>query len=95
MSYKQIISKILINLSEEVKKEENRKIIKQDILEPIIYEIIYSFYPYLLSFIIIIFITFFLIIAILFESLRIIYKGGKYYARYKKPNDTITLEGMF
>ena len=43
MSYKQIISKILINLSEEVKKEENRKIIKQDILEPIIYEIIYSF----------------------------------------------------
>ena len=35
------------------------------------------------------------IIAILFESLRIIYKGGKYYARNKKPNDTITLEGIF
>ena len=35
------------------------------------------------------------IIAILFESLRIIYKGGKYYARNKKPNHTITLEGIF
>ena len=35
------------------------------------------------------------ILAILFESLRIFYKGGKYYARDKKPNDTITLEGIF
>ena len=34
-------------------------------------------------------------IGILYEALKIIYKGGKYYARNKKPNDTITLEGIF
>ena len=27
--------------------------------------------------------------AILFESIRIVFKGGKYYARKKKPIDTI------
>ena len=35
------------------------------------------------------------IAAILFESLRIIFKGGKYYARKKKPDDTVNLEGTF
>ena len=33
--------------------------------------------------------------AILFESIRIVYKGGKYYARKKKPKDTISFEGNF
>ena len=33
--------------------------------------------------------------AILFEALRIIFKGGRYYARKKKPTDTITFEGNF
>tara|TARA_B100001769_G_C22013547_1_gene544700 strand:- start:84 stop:857 length:774 start_codon:yes stop_codon:yes gene_type:complete len=34
-------------------------------------------------------------IGILYEALKIIYKGGKYYARTKKPNDTISFEGNF
>ena len=33
--------------------------------------------------------------AILFESIKIILKGGKYYARNKKPKDTISYEGSF
>ena len=33
--------------------------------------------------------------AILFEAIRIILKGGKYYARRKKPKDTISFEGSF
>ncbi len=33
--------------------------------------------------------------AILFEALRIVLKGGKYYARNKKANDTISFEGSF
>jgi uncharacterized protein len=33
--------------------------------------------------------------AILFEAIRIIFKGGKYYARDKKPKDTISFEGNF
>ena len=32
---------------------------------------------------------------ILYEALKIIYKGGKYYARKKKPNDTVSFEGNF
>ena len=33
--------------------------------------------------------------AILFEAIRIIFKGGKYYARKKKTKDTISFEGSF
>ena len=32
---------------------------------------------------------------ILYEALKITYKGGKYYARKKKPNDTVSFEGYF
>ena len=32
---------------------------------------------------------------ILYEAIKIISKGGKYYARKKKPNDTISFEGNF
>ena len=35
------------------------------------------------------------ITAILFESIRIVLKGGKYYGRKKKPKDTMTFEGSF
>ena len=34
-------------------------------------------------------------IGILYESIKIVFKGGKYYARKKKPNDTISFEGNF
>ena len=32
---------------------------------------------------------------ILYEALKIIYKGGKYYGRKKKLNDTVSFEGNF
>ena len=32
---------------------------------------------------------------ILYEAVKIIFKGGKYYTRKKKPNDTISFEGNF
>tara|TARA_B100002051_G_C16138878_1_gene348020 strand:- start:160 stop:450 length:291 start_codon:yes stop_codon:yes gene_type:complete len=34
-------------------------------------------------------------LGILLEAMKIIFKGGKYYARKKKPNDTISFEGNF
>ena len=74
MNYKIIVNKILKNISNEIKLDENKRIIKQEILEPIIYEVIYSFYPYILSFIVIILISFFLMIAILFLNIRLCYK---------------------
>ncbi len=33
--------------------------------------------------------------AILFEAIRITFKGGKYYVRDKKSKDTISFEGSF
>ena len=33
--------------------------------------------------------------SILFEAIRIVFKGGKYYARNKKAKDTISFEGSF
>ena len=33
--------------------------------------------------------------AILFEALRIVFKGGRYYARKKKIIDTVSFEGSF
>ena len=36
-----------------------------------------------------------IILSILFESVRIVLKGGKYYARQKKPIDSISFEGNF
>ena len=33
--------------------------------------------------------------AILYEALIVVLKGGKYYARKKKPKDTISFEGSF
>ena len=36
-----------------------------------------------------------IILSILFESVRIILKGGKYYARQKKPIDSISFEDNF
>ena len=36
-----------------------------------------------------------IIIAILFEAVRIVLRGGKYYARRKKLKDTISFEGNF
>ena len=35
------------------------------------------------------------IVAILFEALRIVFKGGRYYAREKKTIDTVSFEGSF
>ena len=33
------------------------------------------------------------ILGIHYEALKILLKGGKYYSRDKKPNDTISFEG--
>ena len=35
------------------------------------------------------------IFGILYEALKIIFKGGKYVPRIKKPNDTVSFEGKF
>jgi hypothetical protein len=75
MRLSEIIKKIIIELSNEIKKEENMKLIKSDILNPIIKEIIDELYPYFIKCLIgIIVILFFLILTIIL-NLRVILKN--------------------
>lgn len=69
-----IITKLLNNISIELKKEKNMDIIKNDIIEPIINNTIYQLYPYFLIFIISMIILFISIFAILFLNIKLCYK---------------------
>jgi hypothetical protein len=69
-----IITKLLNNISIELKKEKNMDKIKNDIIEPIINNTIYQLYPYFLIFIISMIILFISIFAILFLNIKLCYK---------------------
>jgi|TARA_B110000285_G_C14852033_1_gene480381 hypothetical protein len=73
MSINIIITKVLDSIKEELKKEENIKKLKYDILKPIIEEVLYIMYPYF-AFISCIFIIVILVIfLILFLNIKICY----------------------
>jgi|TARA_Y100000814_G_C12323572_1_gene399045 hypothetical protein len=75
MRLSDIIKKILLELSTEIKKEENMIILRSDILNPIIKEIIDELYPYFIKcFVGIIIILIFLILTIIL-NLRVILKN--------------------
>ena len=75
MRLSDIIKKILLELSTEIKKEENMIILRSDILNPIIKEIIDELYPYFIKcFDGIIIILIFLILTIIL-NLRVILKN--------------------
>lgn len=75
MSFNQIISKLLESMKEEIKKDENIIIIKNDILEPIIKEIFYIMYPYFICTSIVFMIVIIAIFVILFLNLKICYSN--------------------
>lgn len=70
-----ITKKILSEISDEVKKEDNMNIIKYDILDPIIRHIIDELYPYFIKISIGAIIILVFIIITLFLNLRIIYRN--------------------
>lgn len=72
--YKEIINKVLSNISKEFKNKENIKYIKNDIIEPLIQETIKSIYPYVIFFIVSIILLFVIIISILFLNIKVCYK---------------------
>ena len=70
-----LTNKLLINIIDELKKDGNIKIIKEDILNPVVKEIITELYPYIFRvFMIVLIILLFLIITV-FLNLRIIYRS--------------------
>ena len=70
-----ITKKVLTEISDEVKKEDNMNIIKHDILDPIIRHIIDELYPYFIKISIGAIIILVFIIITLFLNLRIIYRN--------------------
>lgn len=70
-----ITKKILYEISDEIKKEDNMNIIKYDILDPIIRHIIDELYPYFIKISIGAIIILVFIIITLFLNLRIIYRN--------------------
>tara|TARA_B100000686_G_C16667735_1_gene904547 strand:+ start:292 stop:519 length:228 start_codon:yes stop_codon:yes gene_type:complete len=74
MNLRSITKNVLMNLKDEIEKEDNIQIIKEDILKPLIKHIMGELYPYFLKmFTIVIIVLLFLIITI-FLNLRVIYK---------------------
>ena len=74
MSYKIITDTVIDNLIYHFKKKENIQKLKQNILEPIIVDIISQLYPYIILFVLSIILLFLLIVSILFLNIRICYK---------------------
>jgi hypothetical protein len=70
-----ITKKILSEISDEVRKEDNMNIIKHDILDPIIRHIIDEIYPYFIKISIGAIIILVFIMITLFLNLRIIYRN--------------------
>ena len=75
MDVSSITKKILLDISEEVKKDDNMDIIKKDILDPMIRHIIDELYPYFIKISIGAIIILVFIIITLFLNLRIIYRN--------------------
>ncbi len=70
-----ITKKILSEISEELKQDDNMNIIKHDILDPIIRHIINELYPYFIKLSIGAIIILVFIMITLFLNLRIIYRN--------------------
>ena len=68
MNLSTITKNILLNFKEELEKEGNMEIVKNDILKPLIKHIIDELYPYFIRMMAII------IIILLFLILRVIYR---------------------
>lgn len=73
MSFEILIKNIIRDLNFEIKKDENSKYIKYEILNPLVEHIVQQLYPYFFKMIIVVVIFFVLIIFIIILNLRIIY----------------------
>lgn len=73
MNLDSIIKKILEELSLQVKNEQNFRILKKDILNPIIEDVINELYPYFMKATIVFITLFILLIIIIFLNIRVIY----------------------
>jgi hypothetical protein len=74
MSFESVIDEIYRSVKDELKKEKNMDILKNDIIRPIVSEAFDHIYPYLLGTILIIILLFLSIFCVLFLNVRLIIK---------------------
>ncbi len=74
MDLSSITKKVLSQISEEIKKDDNMDFIKSDILDPIIRHVISEIYPYFIKITIGAIIILIFLLITLFLNLRIIYR---------------------
>ena len=74
MDFNFMIKSSITEVCNEVKKEENMNLLKQDILNPIVEHVMYQMYPYILKFVVGFVLLVVLIIFLIILNLRIIYK---------------------
>ena len=73
MELSEIIKGFISEISDEIKEEENMRNLNDDILRPIIKEVIKELYPYILRAVICLFIFLLAIIILIFLNIRVIY----------------------
>ena len=75
MNLSTITKNVLTNVKEEIEKEENMEVIKNDILRPLIKHIIDELYPYFIKMLSIIIIILLFLIITIFLNLKVIYRN--------------------
>tara|TARA_Y100001970_G_C14184539_1_gene831774 strand:+ start:1624 stop:1857 length:234 start_codon:yes stop_codon:yes gene_type:complete len=73
MSFNEIVNKLLTSMKEEIEKEENMIVLKNDIIKPIVEQVLLIVYPYFIGISIIFLIIIIVIFMILFLNIKICY----------------------
>ena len=73
MSFNVVVNKLLLSMKEELQKEENIELMKNDIIKPVVEQIFLIMYPYFIGVGCIFICIIFLIFIILFLNIKICY----------------------
>ena len=73
MSFEIVVEKVLLSMKDEIKKEKNMEIINNDIIKPIVENVIDHIYPYFVGASFVVIVMFLVIFIILFLNVKICY----------------------
>ena len=73
MSFNEIVNKLLSSMKNEIEKEENIIILRNDIIKPIVEQVLLIVYPYIVGVSVIFLVTIIVIFVILFLIIKICY----------------------
>ena len=74
MSFNVVVNKLLLSMKEELKKEENIQIMRDDIIKPVVEQIFMIMYPYFIGIGCIMIMIIVIIFIILFLNIKICYQ---------------------